>query len=73
MTRTLRLPIEGMSCGSCVHHVQAALQGVAGVQSVTVALREGHADITHDPAVATLDAMREAVRDAGYTPGEVAP
>jgi copper chaperone CopZ len=73
MTRTLQLPIEGMSCGSCVRHVQTALQGVAGVSAVAVHLAENRADVTFDPAAATLDAMREAVRAAGYTPGEVAP
>jgi len=73
MTRTLNLSIVGMSCGSCVRHVQTALRGVPGVHAVAVHLAEGRADVTYDPTAATPDAVREAVRAAGYTPGEVAP
>ncbi len=73
MTRTLTLPIGGMSCGSCVRHVQTALRGVPGVSAVAVHLAEGRADVTYDPAAAAPDAIREAVRAAGYTPGEAAP
>lgn len=73
MTRTLHLTIEGMTCGSCARHVQTALRGVPGVQAVAVRLAEGRADVTYDPAAATPDAMRAAVRAAGYTPGEAAP
>ncbi len=35
-TETISLPIEGMSCASCVGRVEAALAKVDGVGSVTV-------------------------------------
>lgn len=70
MTRTIELPIEGMHCGSCARRVGAALQGVEGVSAHTVDLAGHRAVITFDPAAVTVDAVGEAVRAAGYKPGE---
>ncbi|PUA20137.1 heavy metal translocating P-type ATPase [Glaciimonas sp. PCH181] len=60
-----QLPIEGMSCASCVTHVEKALAKVAGVKHVSVNLATELATISSDQttAVATLVA---AVEKAGY-------
>lgn len=63
-TRVLK--IAGMSCSHCQKAVTDALQGLEGVQSVRVDLQEGTATVTYDPAVASEEAMREAVEEAGY-------
>ena len=60
------LPIEGMTCASCVSHVEEALEGVQGVSSVAVNLATERATVEYDPEVATLGQMDEAVREAGY-------
>jgi Cd2+/Zn2+-exporting ATPase/Cu+-exporting ATPase len=69
----IELPVRGMDCADCARHVQSALEGVAGVQEVTVLLGAERAKITlSDPAVDT-DLLRRAVADAGYSspePGE---
>lgn len=70
MKQTIELPIGGMTCGSCVRHVDAALRAVPGVVSQTVDLAGGRAVITFDPSAATVDAVCEAVRGAGFEPGE---
>ena len=36
--KKITLPVEGMTCASCVFHVEGALKGVAGVSSATVNL-----------------------------------
>jgi len=36
--KRITLPIEGMTCASCVSHVEKALQGVPGVSEVSVNL-----------------------------------
>ena len=36
--KRLTLPVEGMTCASCVFHVEDALNGVAGVSSASVNL-----------------------------------
>ncbi len=64
------LPIQGMTCEHCVRRVQKALGSVPGVRAVTVSLEENAAHVTADPAVATMDAMRAAVTEAGYEIGE---
>ena len=55
--------IQGMSCGHCVTAVFTALSGVSGISRADVTL--GRAVIEHDGTV-TPDAIREAVRVAGY-------
>lgn len=59
------LPIEGMSCASCVGRVEAALAKVAGVGSVAVNLVTERADIRADGPVDRMALVR-AVEQAGY-------
>ena len=59
------LDVLGMSCGSCVRHVTAALAAVPGVSKVDVQLRSGTAVIEHD-AEATTAQLIEALREPGY-------
>lgn len=60
----LNLEIEGMTCGHCVAAVKKALDAVAGatVENVKV----GSASVAYDPTVTSVDAIKNAVRDAGY-------
>jgi len=62
---TTTLTIEGMSCGSCVNHVSQALEGLPGVASVEVNLRQGSATVRHDATVDST-AMIKAVESVGY-------
>ncbi|HEX5581723.1 MAG TPA: heavy-metal-associated domain-containing protein [Gemmatimonadaceae bacterium] len=64
MSRTT-LKIDGMSCGHCVSAVKKALEGLDGVAVESVAV--GSATVEYDPAVASPEAIVEAVNDAGYT------
>lgn len=61
----LSLPIEGMTCASCVRRVEQALAKVPGVLSASVNLATERADIVYDTGPAT-DAVVRAVRSAGY-------
>lgn len=61
----LDLAIEGMSCASCVNHVQKAISKVDGVQEVHVNLATEKATLWFDPGLATRDVV-EAVQAAGY-------
>jgi copper chaperone len=63
--RNTVLNVLGMSCGSCVRHVTAALAAVPGVSKVDVQLRSGTAVIQHD-AEATTAQLIEALRETGY-------
>ncbi|NPC58709.1 heavy metal translocating P-type ATPase [Caenimonas soli] len=63
------LPVEGMTCASCVSRVEKALASLPGVQQATVNLATEMATVKADPAVG-LDALRGAVEKAGYSVGE---
>ena len=65
-TATLTLPVLGMTCASCQHHVEEALRSTAGVQSARVDLMAHRASVVFDPAIATPAAMIDAIRAAGY-------
>ncbi|MFH1085998.1 MAG: heavy metal translocating P-type ATPase, partial [Chloroflexota bacterium] len=62
----LMAPVSGMTCAACVRHVERALSRVEGVTSATVNLATERAAIEYLPGVATLEAMKQAVADAGY-------
>ncbi len=60
------LTIGGMTCASCVAHVEEALKGARGVKKVTVNLATGKAAVEYEPAQATLTAMKKAADEIGY-------
>ncbi|MCC7151239.1 MAG: copper-translocating P-type ATPase [Rubrivivax sp.] len=62
---TISLPIEGMTCASCVGRVEAALAKVEGVGSVAVNLATERADIRPAGPVDRM-ALIQAVQKAGY-------
>ena len=62
----LTLPISGMTCASCVSHVEGALKELPGVSNVTVNLATNKASLSYDPQRVKLDDMRRAVDDVGY-------
>ena len=64
--QSLTLPILGMSCAACQHHVEQALRTTAGVESARVDLMAHRASVVFDPAVASPNELVEAVRSAGY-------
>jgi len=70
---TCELSIKGMTCASCVSHIEAALKRTPGVSSATVNLLGGSARVAYRPELASVEALREAVRSSGYEAGEAAP
>jgi Cu+-exporting ATPase len=62
----IEIPVEGMTCAACQVSVQKALQRQPGVVDAAVNLMLKSAAVTYDPAVATPEALVEAIRDTGY-------
>ena len=60
------LPIEGMSCASCVGRVEKALKAVPGVASANVNLATEKAEITFTAPV-DYGALIKTVENAGYS------
>ena len=65
-TEKLSLPVLGMTCASCQHHVEEALRSTPGVQSAHVDLIANRASVVFDPAIAPPAALIGAIRAAGY-------
>ncbi len=65
-TGHLTLPIEGMTCASCVRRVERSLARVPGVVEATVNLATDKAQVTFDPQLAGLELLSQAVEKAGY-------
>ena len=64
--QTLTLPVEGMTCASCVLRVEKALKKVEGVQAANVNLASENVTLTFDGTKADLARLSSAVEDAGY-------
>ncbi|WEX09234.1 heavy metal translocating P-type ATPase [Chelativorans sp. AA-79] len=62
---TISLPIEGMTCASCVGRVERALKAVPGVADAVVNLATEKASITTKAPVDTSTLVK-AVEDVGY-------
>jgi len=65
--RIARFQVVGMSCGSCVRHVESAVRRVApqGVDSVEVDLRSGRVDVRLGSEV-SVASIADAIRHEGY-------
>ncbi|MBO1025015.1 MULTISPECIES: heavy metal translocating P-type ATPase [Brucella] len=59
------IPVEGMSCASCVSSVEKAVAKVPGVDKVSVNLATERADVTFK-AAPDMPAVIDAIRKAGY-------
>lgn len=63
--RETLLDVHGMSCPSCIRHVNEALRAVDGISGVEVRLSDGKVLVQHD-ASTSVDSLREALQNAGY-------
>ncbi len=65
-TESLTLPVLGMTCASCQHHVEEALRDTPGVEQARVDLMAHRASVVFDPALAAPELLVAAIRGAGY-------
>lgn len=60
------LNVSGMSCGHCVKAVEGSVGALNGVKEVNVQLSEGKVEVDFDPAVVTVEAIKDIIDDQGY-------
>ena len=65
--KQLTLRVDGMTCASCVVHVENALKEVLGVSQAQVNLATETATVAFNPEEASVQELMEAVDDAGYS------
>jgi len=66
VTESITMPVLGMTCVSCQHHVEEALRSTTGVESAHVDLMAHRANVVFNPALAKPAQLVEAIRAAGY-------
>lgn len=59
------IKIDGMMCSKCADRVTNVLKN-AGAQEVEISLENRQATVEFDDGSVSLDAMKNAVYDAGY-------
>lgn len=64
--RTVTLHVDNMTCALCPITVGKAIEGVAGVERVSVSVAEQTATVVYDDAVATAAEIALAPGEAGY-------
>jgi len=62
----ITISIGGMTCASCVRRVEQALLKIDGVVSANVNLATEKGTVKYIPEVATPQALKQAIKDAGY-------
>ncbi|MEM5948109.1 heavy metal translocating P-type ATPase [Spirochaetia bacterium 38H-sp] len=69
--REVSIPIEGMTCASCVARIEKAVGKVDGVTYISVNLTTEKAFIKYNPSETRLSVIKKAISDAGYKPLDV--
>jgi copper chaperone len=64
--KTTELRVEGMSCGSCINHIDRALRALSGVRQVEVNLRDATVRVAHDPDAVDVAALIAGIAAEGY-------
>ncbi len=65
------LPIQGMTCASCVNKVQKALSSAKGVVQASVNFATERASVEYIPDEVSIRDLKKAVQEAGYEVLEV--
>jgi copper chaperone CopZ len=68
-TRTVSIPVEGMSCMVCVSSVKRAAQGIDGVRDAEVDLAGKRAKISYVEGTTSPEQIAAAIARLGYKTG----
>jgi copper chaperone CopZ len=65
----MTLIVKGMTCGGCERAVERALSRIDGVISARASVQDEQVAVTYDADRTDAEKLRQAVAEAGYTPG----
>ena len=74
--KSVKIPVEGMSCGSCASRIKKNLVGIDGVLAASVSFDEKSAIIQYDARKLEPNRLASAISGLGFkagTPIEGAP
>lgn len=64
--KTVRLTVEGMTCGGCAIGTRKVLTRLTGVAKAEVSYEKKEAVVTYDPEKVTVEQMIAAIKTLGY-------
>ncbi|MBI2868362.1 MAG: copper-translocating P-type ATPase, partial [Chloroflexi bacterium] len=67
---TASLNVGGMTCASCVEHIQKAVGDLPGVYKVVVNLAAGSARVEYEPSLTPLSEVKKTIQELGYSAEE---
>lgn len=65
-TVAVRVPINGMTCQSCVRSIEGSVKELPGIEYVKVELSEHAGYFRYDPHLCTVEAIRSHIEDMGF-------
>ncbi len=68
-TKTVTVPIEGMSCAACAARVKKTLKNMPGVQTVQLSLEHRNAQVTYLEGQQSPERLAAAINQLGYKAG----
>jgi copper chaperone len=68
--QAVTIPVEGMSCGSCVSTVKRTVKAIDGVKQIEVSLEKRQATIIYNKDKVSAQTIQEAINDIGYKAGK---
>jgi copper chaperone CopZ len=69
LTKTT-IPIEGMTCSSCVASIKRELKSMEALQEVEVSLQHRNATVFYEEGNITPQQVQQAINELGYKAGE---
>jgi copper chaperone CopZ len=60
------LDVQGMDCTGCEESISKALKRLQGVASCSASHTDAKVEVIFDPSQVGLDAISQAISDAGY-------
>ncbi len=66
MKHSVVLPVEGMTCASCVARVEKSLKNVPGVETASVNLASEKVTLVFDPSKTDIAHLASSVEESGY-------
>lgn len=68
----VEMRVNGMTCPFCVYGIEKKLKGVEGIEDARANLKTGILEIkVKNGKAVDIDKLNEAVKESGFTPGEI--
>ena len=63
----VNIPVQGMTCGSCEHHIETEVKRKDGIVEIKADHEKAVASVKYDSTKISLDELVAAINETGYT------